>query len=45
MTRQELETEIDTLVIETATISKKDRDRLVGALTDFLVDDLGVEVE
>ena len=45
MTRTELEAELDTLIIETATLSKKDRDRLVGALTDFLVDDMGLDIE
>ncbi len=45
MTRAELETELDTVVVETATLSKKDRDRLVDALATFVVDELGVEVE
>ncbi len=45
MTRNELETELETVVGETASLSKKDFDRLVGALMDYVVDELGVEIE
>ncbi len=45
MTREELETELDTVVLETASLSKKDRDRLVDALADFVVDELAVEID
>lgn len=45
MTREELESELDVVVIETASLSKKDRDRLVSALVDFMIDELSVEVD
>ncbi len=45
MTREELETELDTVVVETASLSKKDRDRLVDAITAYVIEELGVEVD
>ncbi len=44
-TREELESELDVLIVETTTIPKKDRDRLVDILADFIVEDLYVELE
>lgn len=44
MTREELETELDIVVVETASLSKKDRDRLVDALATFVVEELDVEL-
>jgi len=45
MTRDDLTSELDVVVVETATLSKKDRDRLVDAIADFVVDELGIELE
>ncbi len=45
MTRKELENNLDVVVIETTSLIRKDRDRLVSALADFLVDDLSVEID
>ena len=45
MTRDELTSELDTVVVETCTISKKDRDRLVDAIADFMVEETGFELD
>jgi hypothetical protein len=45
MTRVELETQIEEICLESATLSKKERDRLVENLVDHLVDELHFEVD
>ena len=45
MNRAELAQQLEEVVTETTTLPSKDKDRLLDALTTFVVDELGVELE
>lgn len=45
MERHELESQLEEVVIESATISRKDRDRLIENLVDYLVSELAIELD
>jgi ribosome assembly protein YihI (activator of Der GTPase) len=45
MTYNALSQYLEEIVDETATISKKEKDRLLDAICDFMINELGVEVD
>jgi len=44
VTRSDLESDLEILVTETVSLPKKDRDRLIDSLADYMVDELYLEV-
>jgi len=45
MDRHELESQLEEVILESATVSRKDRDRLVENLIDYLSGELGLDLD